>query len=436
MADDSAQHPAGSTMLNKMTAEKVPARQNAERKMEDGSEVSSSFYMGEFEVYGTMDEPLSKYGPHTHFNYNPIALASPFVIGRVAHTMFASWEVWKNVLIVWTIMVFAAVTTAILTKDPKHAQDHEILDKIIAFFRAFIAFMLGLYVSHAAGRFHTIVNEIINLFDHIRQLQTDLIMYGVPEKELHIIERYGVLSMRIFHQELKEIHNDPRMRKQEWSYFFDDLEEKGYLQEKAERTSLENNLVESNADCSTLCYLWIQNLLMRLAVDGYVPPPPSPSFNQLVTEGKRQPLASIQLCKQLTAFQMPFGYAHMLAVLIHLNNWLMGLSAGVAMGFNVSNFARQLFKEHRFPMTPITNISAKFLYGGLFPFFFQGFLLSALMMSSPSHHLPIAQMIRTLEHDLLAQEHIAKHPHLWDRPYLKPPPEDKKKKKKDDSEKK
>eukprot|EP00392_Amoebophrya_sp_AT5.2_P001503 g1505.t1 len=282
-----------------------------------------------------------------------------------------------------------AALAATFTNDPKHASEHAVLDKIIAFFRAFIAFMLGLYVSHAAGRFHGIVGQIINLFDTIRQLQTDLIMYGIPDKELHWIERFSVLSLRILHQEIRVIHHDTRQRLDDWRMFFDDLEEKGYIQDPTERQALEMNLVESNGDCSTLCFLWVQNLLMRLSMDGYVPPPPSPAFQVLVNEGKRAAMDQISAIKQAMTFQMPFGYAHMLAVLIHLNNWLMGISAGLSMGVNFMNFMNVL-KSGRIPKTPILNISAKFLYGGLFPFFFQGFLLSALMMSSPAEVLPLA----------------------------------------------
>lgn len=60
---------------------------------------------------------MSKYGPHTHFNYNPIALSSPFIIFRLTYTMFGSWEVWKNVLIVWLYynLLFSYLTTTTFT---------------------------------------------------------------------------------------------------------------------------------------------------------------------------------------------------------------------------------------------------------------------------------------------------------------------------------
>ncbi|CAD7935284.1 unnamed protein product [Amoebophrya sp. A25] len=407
--------------VNHIHGAEPPAEGGGGTSGEENNSNASSFYAGHAHDYGTLEQPLSRYGPTVEFNYNPIALMGPGFIFRLANTVFVSWDVWKNVLLVWSIMIVSALIMKTQIDDPTKPQEHEMLDKIIAFFRAFIAFMLGLYVSHAAGRFHTIVAEILTLFEHIKQIQTDLMMFGIPDKELHWVERYGVLSMRIFHQELCEIHNDPRQRLDEWTIFFDDLEDKGYIQEPSERRALESNLVESNADCSTLCWIWIQNLLMRLSVDGYVPPPGTPSFNALFHTSKSNAMRSIRVCKQLTAVQMPFGYAHMLAVLIHMNNWLMGLSAGVNMGVNVANFQKRL-EEGKFPRTPLCNIALKFLYGGLFPFFFTGFLMSALLMMSPAHILPIAQLIRILEHDLLAQEQIGLNPPLWERPRFKAPP--------------
>lgn len=173
----------------------------------------------------------------------------------IGSSIFTSAVVWKNMSLIIGIAIAIAVIAFVMIPDPSQVNLSE-LNAIAAFFKVFIAFMLGLHVSASYARFQQLLVELTALFGTVKQIQAELLTLNVPEQERKMIERYGLLSCRLFHFELHETFEITKRRRAQWSAKFDELEQRGYLG-GFERKELEKNLVTSQCDCSSLCWLWV-----------------------------------------------------------------------------------------------------------------------------------------------------------------------------------
>lgn len=74
-----------------------------------------------------------------------------------------SWSVWKNMVLVIGIAFGTAIVSFLCIPDPKSI-DMDRMQDIANFFRVFIAFMLGLFVSSSYSRYQTLIMEYLSLF--------------------------------------------------------------------------------------------------------------------------------------------------------------------------------------------------------------------------------------------------------------------------------
>jgi len=79
-------------------------------------------------------------------------------------------------------------------------------------------------------------------------------------------------------------------------------------------------------------WVWVASLIARMAADGEVPPMGSPTYNALITTSKGNAMGAIRKAKNCLNIQMPFPYAHMLATLVHINNYVLATICGIQMG--------------------------------------------------------------------------------------------------------
>lgn len=355
--------------------------------------------------------------------YDPDELTGIRAFAHIGSSIFTSSAVWKNMVVVIGIAIGVALAAFLLIPDPSQVNLTE-LNAIAAFFKVFIAFMLGLHVSASYQRFQQLVVELTGLFGAVKQTQAELATLNVPSGQRKMVERYGLLSCRLFHFELHEMFESAKKRRKEWSTKFDELEGGGYVL-RIERMELEKNLVTSQCDCSSLCWLWIASLITRMAQDGEIPPMASPTYNALLTLSKRDAIKAIRKGKQALAIQMPFPYAHMLATLVHVNNYCLAVICGLQMGTSVGNLYRAIM-DMKYTMLgkPITNICTQMVVVLMIPFFYQAFLQVASLMCSPVNHvdfpLPVEPLINKLERELEAQEAIIENPPHWPAPAYKP----------------
>ena len=95
---------------------------------------------------------------------------------------------------------------------------------------------------------------------------------------------------------------------------------------------------------STICWIWIAEMMSRVRAQPEVPPPMYVRLLSLCHDCMKQ---TEELKTNLTV-QIPFMYAHMLSVLVHLSNCLLAVSCGLALGSalaEITDRSRQLHKD-------------------------------------------------------------------------------------------
>jgi hypothetical protein len=178
-----------------------------------------------------------------------------------------------------------------------------------------------------------------------------------------------------------------------------------------------------------------------MAMDGDVPPMNSPTYNGLIQVSKKDAQRAIRISKNCLNIQMPFPYAHMLATLVHINNYVLAVICGITMGSAIGRLHQVLavgaqscyvgrghIGAFKCVMTelsdPVQLMFSQLLVVLLIPFFYQTFLQIAAFMCSPVNHdefaLPIASFVKRIEKDLAVQAELAENPPGWTAPSFRP----------------
>ena len=147
--------------------------------------------------------------PDRLVNYDPTLLTSPRILFELRHSIITSSAVWHNMTLVIAVIFLFATISLFASRNSKEPIHFEKLDEFVQHLKAFIAFMLGMHVSQSCGRFHQLITNMNDLFDLILQIQAQLLIFDVPEKERETIARYSILSCWFYYYELAEIHCDP-----------------------------------------------------------------------------------------------------------------------------------------------------------------------------------------------------------------------------------
>merc|ERR1719158_1390465 len=90
----------------------------------------------------------------------------------------------------------------------------------------------------------------------------------------------------------------------------------------------EADVLKVTRDPPGMMWMWVAAMIGRLAQDAWIPPMQSPTYGRIMNlcqsahGGIRQVRASISV-------QAPLSYTHMLATLVHVNNFINALSLGV-----------------------------------------------------------------------------------------------------------
>jgi len=160
--------------------------------------------------------------------YDPEELTGLKAFGHIPTSIFMSRSVWRNMFFIISLAMFVACCVFLLTPDPK-ASDFQKMKDAASFFKVFIAFMLGLYVSASYQRYNTLIQEVTALFSAVKQIQTDMINLGVDRELRRTIERYSLTSCRLLHVEMLWIFEPATAKLPEWRTKLQEYERLGYL---------------------------------------------------------------------------------------------------------------------------------------------------------------------------------------------------------------
>merc|ERR1719162_2613294 len=275
----------------------------------------------------------------------------------------ALWKaLWKTLLQLQLLAAFVCFLTYNLMPDPT-LLDATKFSEITSVLSMFVTLMLSFFLSTSVSRWIECVSGFLELFNSIRNLSMQLHAMGVEKGRSEMCLRYGVLSAHFLVHELRCRKLAPE-RVQEansamWQYL-----ESG----PSEYTRLEpgeRQILEQLADRPGQMWVWVGSLIGRMALDGDVPPMPSPTYGRIMNLAQ-EAQGGLRQVRTSIVVQMPFVYVHTLACLVHLNCILLAVSLGLAVG-TTSHGIRQYVHHYYYEEHPDPTIQVEPLTSQLQP---------------------------------------------------------------------
>lgn len=202
----------------------------------------------------------------------------------------------------------------------------------VVYIKVFIAFMLGLFLNNSFRRWWASVSSFKKFLTSIKQLMYTLHAINVRDELFTEIERTTICSCYILNEEVHTAQlTDKALRHARWIKVMNWLFESKYLTQE-ERDEIEHD--ESAIDHqelgvrTTILWTWIGETMSLVRSEPQVAPPMYVRLLFLCHDC----MAQIEELKTNLTVQLPFTYAHMLAVLVHLSNVLLSISCGLAFG--------------------------------------------------------------------------------------------------------
>lgn len=202
----------------------------------------------------------------------------------------------------------------------------------VTYIKVFIAFMLGLFLNNSFRRWWASVSSFKKFLTSIKQLMYTLHAVNVRAELFDEIERNTICSCYILNEEVHTAQlSNPALRRQRWVSIMAWLVEMNYLTQE-ERDEIETD--ESDIDHqelgvrTTIMWTWIGEIMSLVREEPTVAPPMYVRLLFLCHDCMSQ----IEELKTNLTVQLPFPYAHMLAVLVHLANILLATSCGLSFG--------------------------------------------------------------------------------------------------------
>jgi hypothetical protein len=404
-------------------------------------------------------------GEHKTFWASPSAMLNRFTarVGTVVDTMtydasvMTTWQVFtiRSLCTPWTkkstwtmmgllFMVSSAVALMMSVVVIKSSKPEEIKSskffEIGLFLRVFVGLLLGFFLTSSTNRWYQCVNGFMSLFDAVRNMQMQFLALGVPAELRFQCIRYGFVSgllldktlhMRKVFDEEKEIYA-ARM----WKELVDEsCSTNAELYHKTLRskvTPAEAELLMKSTDPAGMMWYWVASLVGRMAQDGVIPPMASPTYGRIMNLAQAAH-AGIRLVNWSVVVQAPFCYVHMLATLVHVNNFINAISFGITLGTYLGTLSLyhnwvssgSAHIEAKSLISDLENLVVMLFIGMVGPLIYQCLLDVSIGIAQPfassSAHIPTDKLLHSLATDLLEAEESLHAPPGWEPPCFKPP---------------
>jgi len=341
--------------------------------------------------------------------YDPVMLTSLSTLSVLRGSIFFQGAMWKVVLV--AVAITAVVAVAIVKAIEKY--DHinpnsfstETISSVIRSVTVAMAFLLGLFVNNAMGRWWGIIKDFEQLFLSAKQLVAFLLHIEADEDIRMTVARQSVLSIEMLRFE-KVVHTMEGHPEDNWRKKFDKLALKGHMLEE-DRACLQTVPTE---DRSFYCWAMISKAMRSI---DETHPRISVHVYKVVQEG----MAAVSGFKTASSFQFPFLYTHMLAYMVHLVNMLTAIGAGITIGLVVARSQVSPKDASGLPTVPIdaSQVFKEFLFLFIQVFLYQAFLGIGAALSFPvvpkghgaMYRLPVAEMITSLRSNLARMNRLA-----------------------------
>lgn len=287
----------------------------------------------------------------------------------------------------------------------------ETFQEFVVYFKVFISFMLGLFLNNSFRRWWSSVSSFKRFLTSIMQLVYTLHTVGLDDHLFDEIVRLCLASSFILSAEVHTAQiTDKCKRKERWKFHLDELQNGNYITE-LERKDLDEDFGEVVSQDlgvrSTMIWMWIGEVMTNVQKE--VAPPMYVRLLFLCHDCMSQ----VEALKTNLSVQLPFTYAHMLAVLVHLANIMLAISCGLAIGSSMAetmvrsqevengDHSRHMLREF-YQAVQVSGMQLVFLV--VQPMIYQSFLAISHALCYPFGedmcHLPMEFFIESLENQI------------------------------------
>lgn len=282
------------------------------------------------------------------------------------------------------------------------------------FLKFFIAFMLGTYVTQSFKRWLSSVTSFEKILVAIKQMTEMLHTIHCRPEWRRKVEDYCICSGYLLNVEVRTIHVSKKKQRQEIEDVFNWLTRKGLLS-KEESEFLQNVQDSTPMARTRAVWSWIGEMVSEpFLEEGKTVMPPLLSRTIQLCQAC---IMDVELLKMNITMQMPFMYASLLSILVHMNNTILAVNGGMAVGSALNEIRRrseQLAGERKTDRSTVSTTEQ--LYGAIqvaglqiaitwiAPMLYVAFLHIAHMLCYPfgekNYHLPTETLIARLHADL------------------------------------
>jgi hypothetical protein len=343
-------------------------------------------------------------------------------VGRPKHTtthlsyqtrMLFTWQVFLTTkgtilsdrTIMWYLFTIACmalgsgIVASLVVADP-HKLSTSTLFHIIDYVKLFLAFMLGLYMSHCVVRWWNSVSSIVDFFHCIKTLVFFCNALDVPTATRDTIERLSIMSCYLLELEISSFYTTDDDKATRW------LGVKEFLFHEGLASFAELELLDKVDDGErALCvWMWIGILVGSLDV--------APPLKTTAVKYGHDAIDRIKSVKFYVTMQLPFMYSHMLSLLVHANNVALAIASGIAIAVLVFEATHQadldrLSKVYR----AVQGIGVSIVAMMMQPAVYEAFLTVGALLADPftneTHGLPMLDYVQDLRRQIGEMNRLA-----------------------------
>jgi len=327
-------------------------------------------------------------------SYDPEALTKWSAIFTVSGSIFTQRSMWA-IMFAQIFLAFSVAGIVFFTvRNPNNFSAEGSITSVIKTISVMITFLLGLFLSACVGRWWETVKSLEGLFGACKKLVMTSINLEVPKDARQQLAERCVLSVMMLHIEMKA-GRDPKGAAEDWDKF-----KKQYAKDDEEVHTVlyESGIPEQQR--SFYAWVLVSSTLTELRKKITIPgtnEPDSVAY-QALCGLVQDALANVSALKTVMAFQLPFVYAHMLAVMVHSANILTSIGTGVTVGLMIGT------SHINNKPTDVNAIGGEFFFLLFQAFIYQAILTIGTSLSFPvgsaCYSLPLGEMTDKLKAQL------------------------------------
>jgi len=249
-----------------------------------------------------------------------------------------SWHVW----IVLPCVLAAAFGVALLVVfelPGATTLDTTRIDEFAKYLRVFIAFMLGLFMNNSFQRWHSAVCSFRAILTSVKQLIWTARVMHLRSDLVDELERKCLVACYILDAEMRtDLSCKAEDCKEHWDKTLKSLRDNELLTEKEDealRVVRKGVLDFDMGGYSTMIWGWIGNFVGNIRSE---PGLLVPMYVRLVSISHSS-IGQVDQLRTSVQVQVPFTYAYLLSMIVHMNNAMLAVCCGLQIGAALSEGA-------------------------------------------------------------------------------------------------